>query len=327
MEEKILTIRMPASDHFSIRKEVIGSRKFADSKRVAIIAGIHGDEFEGLYTCYLLHQQLQNLIEKNEQVLTGQVDFYPSVNSLGLGSLNRAWPFFNVDLNRQFPGTNEGHVPLQAAHALLQDLQGADLVVDIHASNRFVLELPQIRMQEHYAPRLLPLAKRSNVDLVWLHGSSTILETTLATNLNEMNIPTLVVEMGIGQRLTIGYSEQLLKGLLHLLRDLGILQIPEEQLPVLGYPRIMKDEEVWYLNAKASGLFVPEQAIFGRFVQEKEKIGRIVDPLSGKDLQIIEAPCAGLVFTLRQHPVVYEGSLLGRLATQPTDSVGGDADA
>ncbi|KAB2953422.1 succinylglutamate desuccinylase [Heliorestis acidaminivorans] len=327
MEQKIITIRMPAYDQFSIRKEVLGNQKKDGSKRAAIVAGIHGDEFEGLYTCYLLNGYLKNLLKKNPEALQGQVDFYPSINSLGLGSLNRAWPFFNVDLNRQFPGNRDGHVPLQAAYALLEDLKGADFVVDIHASNRFLLEMPQIRMQDTYASTLLPLAQNSNVDIVWVHGSSTILETTLATNLNEMAIPTLVVEMGIGQRLTIGYSEQLLKGLLRLLHRFGILDIPAEELPTINEPRIMQDNEVWYFNAKASGLFVPEPAIFGRYVREKERIGRIVDPLSGKDLQVIEAPVEGLVFTLRQHPVVYEGSLLARLTYPTKTTTGGEEDA
>ncbi|MZP28340.1 succinylglutamate desuccinylase [Heliobacterium undosum] len=320
MEQKILTIRMPAQDQFSIRKNVLRAGQGKTTARAAIVSGIHGDELEGLYTIYLLNRYLQELREKRPEVFRGQVDFYPTVNSLGLGSLNRSWPFFNVDLNRQFPGNREGHVPLQAAHALLEDLKGADLVVDIHASNKFLLEMPQIRMQEVYAPRLLPLAKKSNVDLVWVHCSSSILETTLATNLNESGIPALVVEMGIGQRLNPLYSEQLLQGIIHLLCHLEILDLPEEELPVLCAPRVIGDNEVWYFNAEASGLFVPEPNVFGAWIKEGDIIGRIVDPLKGSDLQVITSPRDGLLFTLREHPVVYEGSLLARLVLQPPEA-------
>ncbi|MBC9782937.1 succinylglutamate desuccinylase/aspartoacylase family protein [Heliobacterium chlorum] len=317
MEQKILTIHMPAHDQFSIRKNVLRPAKSSPTARAAIVSGIHGDELEGLYTCYLMNRFLQELREKYPERFRGQVDIYPSVNSLGLGSLTRSWPFFNVDLNRQFPGNREGHVPLQAAHALLEDLKGADLVVDIHASNSFLLEMPQIRMQESYAPCLLPLAEKANVDIIWLHGTSTVLETTLATNLNECNIPTLVVEMGIGQRLKPIYSERLMKGLIRLLQDLDILRLPEEELPFVCQPRRMYDNEVWYFNAEASGLFVAEPSIFGEWVNEGDVIGRIVDPLKGNDLQVITSPRQGLLFTLREHPVVYEGSLVARLILPP----------
>ncbi|MBM7865234.1 succinylglutamate desuccinylase [Heliobacterium gestii] len=319
MEQKILTIRMPAQDQFSIRKNVLRASHGKPTARAAVVSGIHGDELEGLYTIYLLNRYLQEMREKRPEIFRGQVDFYPTVNSLGLGSLNRSWPFFNVDLNRQFPGNREGHVPLQAAHALLEDLQDADLVVDIHASNKFLLEMPQIRMQEVYAPKLLPLAEKSNVDFVWVHGSSSVLETTLATNLNETGIPTLVVEMGIGQRLTPAYSDQLLQGLLRLLCHLEIIDLPEEELPVLRPPRIIRDHEVWYFNAEASGLFVPEPNVFGEWIREGDVIGKIVDPLKGSDLQVIASPRDGRLFTLREHPVVYEGSLLARLVLQPAD--------
>ena len=42
-------------------------------------------------------------------------------------------------------------------------------------------------------------------------------------------------------------------------------------------------------------------------------IGRIVDPLCGKVLDEVQAPEDGMLFTIRDYPVVVEGSLMGRL--------------
>ena len=36
-----------------------------------------------------------------------------------------------------------------------------------------------------------------NVDIVWVHGASTVLEATLAYSLNSTGTPTLVVEAGV----------------------------------------------------------------------------------------------------------------------------------
>lgn len=44
-----------------------------------------------------------------------------------------------------------------------------------------------------------------------------------------------------------------------------------------------------------------------------DPIGDIVEPLTGKILHHIDSPVDGEVFTLREYPVVYEGSLIARI--------------
>ena len=44
-----------------------------------------------------------------------------------------------------------------------------------------------------------------------------------------------------------------------------------------------------------------------------DRIGRIIDPLSGQVLQTVESPIDGMLFTIREYPIVDEGSLIGRL--------------
>ena len=48
-------------------------------------------------------------------------------------------------------------------------------------------------------------------------------------------------------------------------------------------------------------------------VKKGEKIGEIISPLNGKLLSEIMAEEAGWLFTIREYPVVDEGSLLGRI--------------
>lgn len=61
-----------------------------------------------------------------------------------------------------------------------------------------------------------------------------------------------------------------------------------------------------------SGLFIQE--IKHREVIKKEdKIAQIVDPLTGQVKCEVVAPNKRILFTLREFPVVYEGSLLARI--------------
>ena len=70
--------------------------------------------------------------------------------------------------------------------------------------------------------------------------------------------------------------------------------------------------EVHYINAPASGLFVPVLDHCA-VIEKGQWIGDIVDPLGGTVREPIYAPDGGILFTLREYPVVYEGSLIARI--------------
>lgn len=42
-------------------------------------------------------------------------------------------------------------------------------------------------------------------------------------------------------------------------------------------------------------------------------IGDIIEPITGKVIQRIESPTDGIIFSLREHPVVYKGALIARV--------------
>lgn len=104
----------------------------------------------------------------------------------------------------------------------MNDIKGADICIDIHASNIFLREIPQVRISEETAPKLLPYAKMLNVDFIWVHSSVTVMEATLSHSLNKEGTPTLVAEMGVGMRITKSYGDQLLDGIFNLMAEMGI---------------------------------------------------------------------------------------------------------
>lgn len=275
-------------------------------KRISIVSGIHGDELEGQLVIFLLAQWLNN----NQDKISGIVDVYPAVNSLGVDTITRGFPLYEVDLNRAFPGSANEFLPGQVVHALAQDVRGSDIAIDIHSSNIFLREIPQIRINKEYSPSTLPLAKELNCDFIWIHDAVTVLEATFSHTLNSMGTKTLVVEMGVGMRLTKEYGNQLLIGILNLMKKEGIITCEEEFN--VRTPFSSEVGDVFYLNAPESGLFVPELDHCA-IIKEGDKIGDIVDPLTGSIKATLTAPNDGILFTLREYPVVYEGSLLARI--------------
>ncbi len=74
------------------------------------------------------------------------------------------------------------------------------MCIDVHASNRFVKEIPQVRLCEEFSEQLIAYARHMNVDMVWTNATETVHEATLAHSMNSIGVPTLVVEMGLGMR-------------------------------------------------------------------------------------------------------------------------------
>lgn len=308
MIEIVTSVGLPIDEKLMIKKNRIEPEN-ADTKamkRISVVTGIHGDELEGQYVCY----ELQRRIEEEKDKLAGIVDIYPAMNPLGIDSITRGIPAFDLDMNRLFPGNIEGNMTEYIAAGIMDDVKGSDLVIDIHASNIYLTEIPQIRINELHADTLVPFAKKANVDFIWVHGASTVLEATFAHSLNSVGTPVLVVEMGVGMRLTKEYGDQMVKGIFNLMKELGIWK---GEVDEVRKPMISQDpDDVSYLNATASGLFVPEVK-HGVKLSKGDLIGRIVDPLSGKVLDDVTAPQSGILFTIRDYPIVDEGSLMGRI--------------
>ena len=308
MVKTVASVGLPVDEVLEIKKNHITpvNQVKGKKKRISIVTGIHGDELEGQYVCF----ELIRRIEEEKEKLTGIVDVYPAMNPLGIDSITRGIPGFDLDMNRLFPGSSDGDMTEYLASEIVEDVAGSDVCIDIHASNIYLTEIPQIRINELHKEMLVPLAEKLNVDFIWIHGANTVLEATFAHSLNSRGVPTLVVEMGVGMRITKAYCNQLVDGIFHLMHSLGIWQgetITPRKPIVTGNP-----EDVSYLNASTSGVFVPSVKHW-EHLKKGEEIGRIIDPLRGKVLDTILSPVDGILFTIREYPIVDEGSLVGRL--------------
>ena len=305
MIETIATVELPIDEKLFIRKNRIEPEGESNGKRISIVTGIHGDELEGQYVAFELIER----IRAQKECLKGIVDVYPAMNPLGIDSITRGIPAFDLDMNRLFPGNREGDMTEYIAAKIIENLEGSDACIDIHASNIYLEEIPQIRINELHKDKLLPMGKLLNVDYIWLHATSTVLESTLAYTLNSRNVPTLVVEMGVGMRITKKYCDQLVDGIFSLMKNMGIWT--GEVAPVRE-PIVSEDGNVCFINASVSGIFVSDTEHW-KDVKKGSPIGRIIDPLKGEVVDEIVSPVDGILFTLREYPVVDEGALIARI--------------
>ena len=306
MLQTVASCHLTVNETAVIKKNRLAPKKVsADMKRIAIVTGVHGDELEGQYVCY----ELIRRITRGMADLAGTVDVYPALNPLGLDAVTRQIPMYDLDMNRIFPG-GEGGTPWEhMAKQVIEDIAGADLCIDVHSSDNFLREIPQVRISSDFASKLLPYAKQLNADFVWVGNSSSARPSSLSYTLNSMGTPCLVVVMGEGLKINKEYGDQLLDGIFALMAKLGMWT---GRVSGVSNPMVSTDGEVTVIHCEKSGIFMPEiEHWIG--ISKGDHIGDILNVFTGEIEEEIFSPVSGTVFTLREYPVVSCGSLIARI--------------
>lgn len=314
MIEIVTSIGLPIGERLEIKRNRLQPAELTGKeKRFSLVSGTHGDELEGQYICYEVIRRIKAEPEK----LVGIVDVYPALNPLGIDARQRNIPKTDMDLNRMFPGSADGTTMERVASAIVDDIIGSDICVDVHASDVFVREIPQVRISEAFSKRLLALSKLLNADMIWVNDTNIVHESTLAHSLNVMGVPTMVVEVGLGTRISRVFGDQLVKGIFNLMYEMGIWT---EKPKGIHAPVISTDGEVEFIRAEKNGVFLPNIE-HNHYVIKGDKLGEIVNSFTGEVEQKILAKRDGLVFTLREFPIVYEGALIARILCQEKESI------
>lgn len=306
MIETVMTAQMPVGLPIKIKKNRLEPDTMQENMpRLSIVAGVHGDELQGQYICY----ELIRRIKEERENLKGIVDVYPCVAPMALEIRKRNAPGA-LDMNAMFPGSHHGHTIEYMAAEVIEDLKGSDFCIDIHSSDIFIRELPQIRVPENAGKKVTELAQKSGIPVLWMNSnSSSVWEGSLAYSLRRKGIPNLVIESGIALKIDYEYCKKVIDGIFRMMKELEVF---EGEVSPTKKTVTVKKNDVEVIHCNTSGIFIPKIQI-GSFVRENQVLGCIVRPILGAELEEVKSSCDGMIFSLREYPAVCEGELLARI--------------
>lgn len=306
MIETVMTAQMPVGLPIKIKKNRLEPDTIQENMpRLSIVAGVHGDELQGQYICY----ELIRRIKEERENLKGIVDVYPCVAPMALEIRKRNAPGA-LDMNAMFPGSHHGHTIEYMAAEVIEDLKGSDFCIDIHSSDIFIRELPQIRVPENAGKKVTELAQKSGIPVLWMNSnSSSVWEGSLAYSLRRKGIPNLVIESGIALKIDYEYCKKVIDGIFQMMKELEVF---EGEVSPTKKTVTVKKNDVEVIHCNTSGIFIPKIQI-GSFVRENQVLGCIVRPIFGAELEEVKSSCDGMIFSLREYPAVCEGELLARI--------------
>jgi predicted deacylase len=310
MIRNLLCMTAPVREGFDIPCHEIGPK--AHHPTVALVAGLHGDEINGIFILSRLADFL-NSVEAGkypELTLRKRVLIIPAVNVLGVNLRTRTWPFDKTDINRMFPGSTIGETTQRIAYAVLEATKRAELRIDIHTASADFEELPQVRL---YGPTAeeRTTAQLFGLPAIMERSMSPVFTTTLMHSWKVWPGQSLVLRVGQAGTVQLGHCQQVFRSLVTLLGRLGVLegvQIAHEDEEVCCFDK----PSAFRVFAEKAGTFVSDCKV-GRWVRAGQELGYIYDSINGNVIEKVVSPVPGLLTGIRRHPLLFEGDLIIRV--------------
>jgi uncharacterized protein len=287
---------------------VITVRGAAAGRTALFVAGVHGDEFEGIAALSRAARRL------DPRVMSGDAIFLPVCNPLAFGAQSRCTPSSvdGANLARVFPGNVDGTPTERLAFAIFslttRLLTPDDLVVDLHSGGTRYRYLMLAGFREIDGP-----ARKASEEAARRFGAADEVRLWAMRDEHGMfnaettriGLPTIGAEApGQGECRADDVSRYE-AGVANLLRHLEILP---GGAPVTGATAKQPVE----LTCPYDGLFLAERST-GSKVHVGERVGTIIDTLGEPKTDIL-APRSGEIWALRTFSSVCKGELLAWIA-------------
>jgi len=320
IEKSVFTIELPYRDPMDVRGFFFGidasGRSLGNGARMrslrrslCLVAGLRGDEIQQTFVCAMLVDYLRKMESSQALMPDNMVCVIPCANPASMGIGRRFWPGDKTDVNRQFPGKQDGDTTQRIAAGIFAHVRGYRY--GIHLSS-FYLDgdfLPHVRImhgpgedRNHGAEFGLPYVT---------HYSPAKLDvTTLHYNWRQCGTEAYTFYT---QETTVADEVAASEAVRSILRFMSARSIARP-LNAGGRRSVeLAEQSLVPVSVPTGGVFCPQVQI-GSVVEKGQPIACVRDLLRGCTTAGMVAPCDGVVFFRRRTPLVNEQTLAFQIA-------------
>lgn len=277
-EKSFLTISTGAPEPIQIPKFVIDSK--VPGPTFFIISGVHGDEISG----NIILLRIVKFFKKNP-LKKGKVIALVGVNQSGNWELTREIPETGEDLNRIFPGKENGTIGEKIAHTISEMILNnkPDLVIDLHNdyffSTPYILIDPKILYTKELHQKNIAYAISSKLNVIQERDDEKEkYKNSLSSWLTRANISALTIEGGPDKLIIKKNVNTVVEAVLNIMLsqkmiDHNINQASLQKSKLMNYGVGVRTEQSGILN------YVAEP---GKFVKKGEVLAKIYDDFGEK---------------------------------------------
>lgn len=281
--------------------EVVGANP---GSTLILVAGLHGDEYEGTQTLFLLNQEL------DPDRLHGRVISITIGNPLAHSAKMRSTPetFDGKNLARAFPGNPKGSETERIASKIWEliaaNCDGDDLVIDLHSGGQHysyahMAGVREMLLQSDQTLKSIQAARAMMIEQLWFMDPT---PGTLSTVSVEHGIPSIGCEMEGRGGLNLNDVATCLAGVQNVMKLTGH--------DVTGKPQITKSQfkRTVTVNSKTKGFasVLPERF---SYVEKGDPICIVMNEF-GEPIEEITSPCKGQIWASRTNPSISEDEII-----------------
>lgn len=277
---------------------------------LALTAGMHGDEINGMEIVRRIIDQGFNRVKRGITICM------PVINVYGFLNYSREVPD-GKDINRSFPGSKNGSLASRVAYHMTHDIiPSIDYGIDFHTGGAMRTNYPQVRcvMQD-------PV----NVELAAAFCAPFTIDSpfrphSLRQTAAKKNKHIIVYEGGESVRFDQFAIEEGVNGTLRLMKHLNMID---------WVPPAPKEENkiIWsssWARARTAGLFQPT-IHSGDLIHKNQVVGNLTDPF-GEFKEQIKSPSTGYAVGMNNNPVVNAGDALIHIGMDNLCKIGGSSE-
>jgi len=266
--------------------------------RLCVTAGIHGDEING---SEIARRTFAGIDPAN---LHGTVIMLPMINTTGIRNGER-YMSDRRDLNRHFPGSNNGSIASIVARATFDIVTThCDTLIDLHTGSFQRANAPQIRVTRKN-PEALTLARNFGSGIIILGEGP---RGSIRREAIEAGLTAIIYEAAGPHVFDVEAADVGVRGLINVMNHLEMLpgespEIPDNQV----YRRT-----TWVrVPLGAGGYFFPEVTL-GTKVNTGQRMGYLVSPLDN-ETTVVNATQDGIIIGMARPQIVLSGYALFHL--------------
>lgn len=277
----------------SLRIPVIIERAKEEGPVLLLMAGVHGDEINGVAI-------VRDIIRKKlNKPIKGTIICIPVFNVFGYLNKKREFPD-GRDLNRMFPGSAKGSLASQFAYKFTKEIAPlVDYVIDFHTGGAG---------RENFSNVRCVFKEDDTFELAKIFGAPFIVNSkciskSIRETLTKMGKTILLFEGGKSLEYNDAVVDCGVQGALNIMKHLGM----QEGDPIIETTPVVVEKSKW-IRAPFSGLF-QSMVKNGTQVKKRAVIGSISDPYGEFERNVL-APFDCSVFGVNTSPIVYKGDAI-----------------
>lgn len=269
-------------------------------KALCIVGSMRGNEVQQLYCCSQLVKKFKQLEEEGRISPNVKILIIPCCNPYSMNIQKRFWPIDNTDINRMFPGYDEGETTQRIANGVFSAIKEYEYGIQFTSFYMPGEFIPHVRMMDE---------GYSDIETAMKFGLPYVVKRTVRPyDTATLNYNWQVWETKAYSLFTTTTSridkKSAGQAVLAILRFCAALSLVKYQESKSHESIVISDQELISVQTAKSGIFEPLVKV-GEVIDEGTPLANIINPYDGELMETLYAPMAGTMFFMHSDPLTY----------------------